>query len=327
MEKFAAWGQAAAALVTLAVSLNAVEAFSQEWPVRPVRIIVITPPGGIPDSSARLLAGPLSKAIGQPVLVENRPGGGGNIATDAVAKAAPDGHTLLLSGGNHAVNPVLIPNPGFDYEKDIASVSMMAEANMVLVASQSFAPNNLTELIALAKQKPGAIAMGISPIGTPNHLGAELLAKMANIDINLITYKGIGQSLPDLISGQVQLAVAAVPSVLPHVRAGKLKALAVTRAQRSSLAPEIPTAGESGLPGFEVNAWVCLMVTGGTPMPVIRKINAEVRKAMALPEVRESMIKQGLEPWTTTPEELDAYIKAEALKWSAVLKTAKVKSN
>ncbi|MSQ73519.1 MAG: tripartite tricarboxylate transporter substrate binding protein [Betaproteobacteria bacterium] len=312
---------------SLSAALFAGHAFAQEWPARPVRIIVITPPGGIPDSAARLLAVPLSKAIGQPVVVENRPGAGGNIATDAVAKALPDGHTLLLTGNNHAVNPVLIPNPGFDYQKDLSSVSMMAEANMVLVASQSFAPNNLTELIALAKQKPGTIAVAISPIGTPNHLGPELLAKMANIDINLILYKGIFQSLPDLISGQVQLAVAAVPSILPQVRAGKLKALAVTRGQRSPLAPEIPTAAESGLPGFEVNAWVCLMATGGTPPAVIRRINAEVRKAMGLPEVRESMVKQGLEPWTSTPEELDSYIKAEAQKWSEVLKTAKIKSN
>lgn len=312
----------------LSAACCAASAIAQEWPARTVRLIVVTPPGGTPDAVARLLSGAIANSTGQPVIVENRPGAGGNIAAEVVAKAPQDGHTLLVSGNNIAVNPVLIPNPGFDYQKDIAPVSMLASAtNMVLAASTTFAPNNITELVALAKSKPGTVTMATSAIGTPNHLGAELLAKMANIDINLILYKGISQSLPDLISGQVQLTFAAVPSVLPQLRAGKLKALAVASTQRSPLAPDILTAAESGLPGYEVNAWLCLMVTGGSPAVVVRRINAEVRKAMALPDVRGSVIKQGFEPLTTTPEDLDAYIRAEATKWSAVLKTAILKTN
>jgi tripartite-type tricarboxylate transporter receptor subunit TctC len=300
-------------------------AVAQDWPQRPLRIMVIAAPGGLPDAMARLIAKHLTSSLGQPVVVENRPGAGGNMAALAVAKAEPDGTTLLLTGTNHATNPALIPDAGFDYERDLAPVTMVAEANMLLVAHPSLPADNVAGLVALAKQKPGSVAIAMSPIGTPNHLGAELLAQKAGIELTFVTYPGIGPAMPDLLAGRTQIAISAMSSIYPHVAAGSLKALAVTRPVRSPFAPHIPTVSESGIPGFDVNAWVCLMATGGTPAPIVARLNAEVRAMMALPEVRESFAKQGLEASTMSPQELGDYIKAESVKWAGVLKNAKVR--
>ncbi len=313
------------ALLAGAAALFGAPAGAQDWPQRPVKILVMAAPGGLPDMVARVVAKHLTVSLGQPVVVENRPGAGGNIAALAVAKAAPDGHMLLLTGNNQAVNPTLLPNPGFDYDRDLTPVSMVAEANMLLVATPSLPVKNITELVALAKRQPNAIQVAISPIGTPNHLGAELLTQMAGIELGIIPYTGIGVATPDLLAGRVHLAISAIPSVHPHVVAGTLKALAVTRKARSPFAPDVPTAGESGLPGFDLNAWVCIMATGGTPAPIVQRLNEEIRKIMALPEVRESFAKQGADPSTMSPAELGAYIKAESVKWAGVLKNAKVK--
>jgi tripartite-type tricarboxylate transporter receptor subunit TctC len=314
-------------VVLAGATLCATSALSpaQDWPQRPLRIMVIAAPGGLPDVMARLVAKHLTDVLGQPVVVENRPGAGGNMAALAAAKAAPDGYTLLLTGNNHAVNPTLIPDAGFDYERDLAPVTMVAEANMLLVAHPSLGVSNVAELVALAKQKPNTIAAAISPIGTPNHLGAELLGQRAGIDLTFVPYPGIGPATPDLLAGRVHIAISAMSSMYPHVAAGSLKALAVTRPVRSPLAPAIPTVSESGIPGFDVNAWICLMTTGGTPEPIIARLNAAVRHAMALPEVRDNFVKQGLEASTMSPAELGAYIKSESVKWAEVLKNAKVK--
>jgi tripartite-type tricarboxylate transporter receptor subunit TctC len=312
-------------LVAAAALFGAPPAGAQDWPQRPVKILVIAAPGGLPDMMARVVAKHLTVALGQPVVVENRPGAGGNIAALAVARAAPDGYTLLLTGNNQAVNPTLLPNPGFDYDRDLTPVGMLAEANMILVATPSLPASNITELVALAKRQPNTIQIAISPIGTPNHLGAELLGQMTGAEFGIVPYTGIGAATPDLLAGRVHLAISAIPSVHPHVVAGTLKALAVTRKARSPFAPDIPTAGESGLPGFDLNAWVCIMATGGTPAPIVQRLNEEIRKIMALPEVRESFAKQGAEPSTMSPAELGAYIKAESDKWAAVLQHAKVK--
>ena len=242
-----------------------------------------------------------------------------------MAKAAPDGYTLLLTGTNHATNPTLIPDAGFDYERDLAPVTMVAEANMLLVAHPSLPAKNVAELVALARAQPNSIAVAISPIGTPNHLGAELLAQKANLELTFVPYAGIGPAMPDLLAGRVQIAISAMSSMYPQVAAGNVRALAVTRLVRSPFAPTIPTVAESGIPGFDLNAWVCLMATGGTPPPIIARLNEEVRKMMALPEVRDSFSQQGLEASTMSPAELGAYIKAESVKWADVLKNAKVK--
>ena len=313
-------------LLACGIALGAqASAGAQDWPQRPLRILVIASPGGLPDAMARLVAKHLTTSLGQPVVVENRPGAGGNMAALGVAKAPPDGYTLLLTGTNQALNPTLIPDPGFDYERDLAPVTMVAEANMLLVAHPSLPANNVKDLVALAKQKPGSIAIAISPIGTPNHSGAELLMQMAGIELTVVPYPGIGAATPDLLAGRVHIAISAISSIYPNVAAGSLKALGVTRPVRSPFAPHIPTVAEQGLPGFDVNAWVCLMATGGTPAPIIARLNAEVRNMMALPEVRENFAKQGLEASTMSPAELGAYIKNESQKWAHVLKDAKVK--
>ena len=204
---------------------------------------------------------------------------------------------------------------------------MIGESNMLLISSPSFAANNVKELIALAKKQPGGVSMGVSVLGSPNHVGAELLSSMAGIELNFIVYKGIGATLPDLMSGNLQLSIGSFPGTIGQVRGGRVKGLAVTRLKREPQAPEIPTVNESGLPGFEMNTWIVLMATGGTPRPVIERLGAEARKAMALPEVKAAMEKQGIEGSQMTPAETDAYIKAEVRKWTPVLKNAKLKAS
>ena len=296
---------------------------AQGWPSRPVRIAIIVAPGGLPDLVARAVAAQLGPAIGQSVVVENRPGGGGNIATEFVAKATPDGHTLLVTGPNHAVNRTLIPNPGFDYERDLAPITMMAEANLLLVAHPGLPANGVAEMIALAKRKPGSLAFSTSVIGSPNHVGAELIALMSGAEFNVITYKGIAQAIQEVVSGESQLVIASIQAVLPMIRAGRLKPLAVTQPKRSRFVPEVPTLSESGLAGFDVNTWICLLATGGTPQAVVDRLNAEVKRIVASAEIRETLEKQTAEPWTTSPAETAAVIRAETAKWAGVLKNVK----
>ena len=312
-----------AGLALACAMLFPVFALAQAWPSRPLRIAIIVAPGGLPDLVARAVAAQLGPAIGQPVVVENRPGGGGNIATEFVAKAPPDGHTLLVTGPNHAVNRTLIPNPGFDYEKDLVPITMMAEGNLLLVAHPGVAATNVMELIALAKRKPGSIAFSTSVIGSPNHVGAELIALMSGAEFNVIVYKGIAQAIQEVVSGESQLVIASIQAVLPMVKAGRLKMLALTQAKRSRYVPEVPTVADSGLPGFDVNTWICLLATGGTPPPVVDRLNAEVRKIVASPEIRETLERQTAEPWTTSPAETVAAIRAETVKWAGVLKNVK----
>jgi tripartite-type tricarboxylate transporter receptor subunit TctC len=298
---------------------------AEDWPQRPVRILVGIAPGGLPDTAARVVARQLSISLGQGVVVENRPGAGGNIAAQAVAIAPPDGYTLLLTGNNHATNPILLPNPGFDYERDIVPVAMVADARMLLVASPQLPANNVGEVLALAKRDPSALNFAIAPIGTPGHLGAELFLQMSGANIAIVPYTGIGPALPDLMAGRVQLVIGAIPSVYPLVANGNLKALAITSLQRSPFVADIPTVAESGLPGFEVNAWVCLMAPGKTPQAIVDKINTEVGKALQTADVRENFAKQGAAPSIMTAPQLGRFIKEEETKWARVLKNAKAK--
>ena len=299
---------------------------AQDWPQRPLRIMVIAAPGGLPDVMARLVAKHLTEALGQPVVVENRPGAGGNMAALAVAKAAPDGYTLLLTGTNHATNPTLIPDAGFDYERDLAPVTMVAEANMLLVAHPSLPANNVAELVALAKQKPNrgrdrdfadrhAQSSWRGAAGTKGghrpHLRA--LSRHRACHARPAGRPGAARDL-----GHVLDLSACCRRHAEGARGDAPGALAV-RAER------FRPWSKSGIPGYDVNAWVCLMTTGGTPEPIIARLNAEVRKTMALPEVRDSFAKQGLEASTMSPDELGAYIKSESVKWADVLKNAKVK--
>lgn len=311
--------------ILIASMVLGTDARSQEWPQKPVKLVVGTAPGGLVDIMGRLIAKYLADEIGQPTVVENKPGAGGNIAAKIVASAPPDGHTLLLTGNNHAVNPTLLPNPGFNYETDFAPVAMIAQSNMILTASPSLPARDVAGVIGLARKSPDMVSMAISPIGTPNHLGAELLMQMANIKLTIIPYSGVSAAIPDLMSNRIQLALGAVPSVLPYVQDGRLKALAVTRLSRTPFAPQIPTADESGLKGYDVNAWTCMMAPAGTPAAALKQINAAMAKVLSNSELREVLGKQGAELSAMSPEELGSFISREATKWATVLKNAHVR--
>jgi tripartite-type tricarboxylate transporter receptor subunit TctC len=300
----------------------AAPAGAQPWPQRPVRIVVITPPGGFPDFAARILADEMSGLLGQPVIVENRPGGGGNIAANAVATAPPDGHTLLLTGNNHAVNATLLPNPGFDYVKSFTPIGMVAFSNMLLVSSPTLKATGVADVLRQAHENPGALSIATTQIGTPGHLGAELLLQMGDVDITPVPYGGVAKASLDVVSGRVDLMISAFPAVLPLVDSGKLKALAVTRLQRSSIVPDIPTVAESGLPGFDVSGWVGVMAPAETPAAIVLQLNALVRRVLARKEVIEAFAKEGLDATPSSPEEFATQMQAEQQKWAKVLSHA-----
>jgi tripartite-type tricarboxylate transporter receptor subunit TctC len=299
---------------------------AQDWPGnKPIRFEVTAAAGGLTDIVPRELSNYLSASIGVPVVVENRPGAGGNIAAAIVAKAEPDGHTLLVTGLNQAVNPTLLPNPGFDYERDLVPVSMVVVAKILLVASPNFPAANITDIITMAKQKPKSVSFAISVIGTPNHLAAEMLAQYADIDLTFVPYDGIARSLPDLTANRVDLAAGAISTMLPQVRSGALKALAVLSPQRSPLAPDIPTSGEAGFPALQIDAWICFMGTGGTPAPIINRLDQEIAKTLSLPEVRDTFARQGVEIFHLNPHELAAFLQSEATRFGGLLKHLRAK--
>jgi tripartite-type tricarboxylate transporter receptor subunit TctC len=301
-------------------------AAAQSWPgTKPIRFEAGSAAGGIIDLVPRELSNYLSASIGVPVVVEDRPGAGGNIAAAFAAKAEPDGHTLLVTGANQAVNPTLLPNPGFDYERDLVPVSMVLSAKMLLVASPAFPAKSITEVIEIAKQKPKSVSIAISVIGSPNHLGAEMLAQFGDIDLTFVPYDGMAQAIPDLIANRVDLAVGGMSTLLPQVRNGALKALAVTSLRRSPLAPEIPTSVEAGLPRMQLEGWICVMGTGGTPAPIIARLDEEIAKVLALPEVRDAFAKRGIEIFHLNPDELGQFLRSEAVRFSSLLRHSRVK--
>jgi tripartite-type tricarboxylate transporter receptor subunit TctC len=296
-----------------------------DWPgTKPIRFEVVAAAGGLTDIVPRTLSNPLAASIGVPVVVENRPGAGGNVAAAVVARAEPDGHMLLVTGSNLVANQTLLPNPGFDYGRDLAPVAMVVKSKLLLVASPSFAANSITDVIALAKQKRKSVSIAISPIGTPNHLAAEMLAQFGGVDLNFVAYNGIGQALPDLIAGRIDLGIAAISVLLPQVRSGALKALAVISPQRYPLAPDIPTAAESGLAELQIDGWICVMTTGGTPDSIVARLDGEIAKALAAPEVRDSFAKQGVEIAHMNPNQLGEFLRAEAARFNKLLKNSRV---
>jgi tripartite-type tricarboxylate transporter receptor subunit TctC len=313
--------------ILLGALLSAAQpAAAQDWPgTKPIRFEAGSAAGGLIDFVPRELSNYLSASIGVPVVVEDRPGGGGNIAAGVVAKAEPDGHTLLVTGSNQAVNPTLLPNPGFDYERDLVPVSMVLSAKLLLVASPAFPAKNINEVIKIAKQKPKSVSIAISVVGSPNHLAAEMLAQFGDIALTFVPYDGMAQAIPDLIANRVDLAVGAMSTLLPQVRSGALKALAVTSLQRSPLAPDIPTSVEAGLPQMQLEGWICIMATGGAPASVVARLDEEIAKVLALPEVRDAFVKQGIEIFHLNPDELGQFLRSEAVRFSSLLKHARVK--
>ena len=300
---------------------------AQGYPARPIRIIVPVATGGIADYYARVIGSKLHETWGQPVLVENRAGGGGNIGSDIVAKAPPDGYTMVMGFiGSHAVNPFLIRNMPYDPQRDFVPVAMVIEAEGLLAVHPSVPVNSVAELLALARAQPGKLSYASGGIGTSSHLAGELFKSMTGADIVHIPYKGNAPAIADLIGGQTQLTFATMPTVLPHVRAGKLRGLAVIGATRSAALPQLPTIAESGVPGFSVNNWIGLFAPAGTPNEIVRKVNAEVMRIMRLPEVARRMDVEGERFTPNTPEEFAAFIRSEVVKWGKAVKDAGLKA-
>jgi tripartite-type tricarboxylate transporter receptor subunit TctC len=309
----------------VALALFAAQALAQGFPSRPVKLLVGVPPGGPTDTLARAIAPELGDALGQPIVVENRPGASGVIATDAVAKASPDGHSLAFIYITHATNPSLIAKLPYDTLRDFAPVSLVGRQSMVLLANPAFAAGSVAELVAAAKAAPGRIDYGASDAGSAPHLAAELFKRMAGIDLTPIYYKGTAPALTDLLAGQIPVMFVSNISALPHVKAGKLKALGVTGAERTALAPEIPTIAESGLAGYEAYGWYGIAAPARTPAAVIARLQAEVAKIAQNPAMKSRLAAQGLELVGNTPAQFDAFIRAEIDKWRAVLKAAGIK--
>ena len=307
----------ALALVLLAASA----ALAQDYPSRPVRIVVPLSPGGFSDTPARILAPRLSEQFGRQFYVENRPGAGGTIGWDFVAKSAPDGYTLAITGNTLLVGAHLYKNVPYDALKDFTHVTMMASGPYVLVVNPQKVPvNSVRELIAAAKAKPGAIDYASSGNGSSQHLVGALFNSMAGVQLNHVPYKGSGPAMQDLLGGQVGVSFAGVPNVLGQVRSGKLKALGVTTPKRWFALPEVPTIAEAGIPGYEATLWLSISGPAGMPAPIVQRLYAEISKALQDPGLRESFRAVGVEPDATSGEELMRYMRSEDEKWGKVVK-------
>jgi tripartite-type tricarboxylate transporter receptor subunit TctC len=309
----------------LALVAGALPAMAQPaaWPNKPVRIVVTFPPGGAPDTLARLLADKWS-ALGQPVTVDNKPGAGGNIGSDMVAKSPPDGATLVLGTvGTHAINAALYDKMPYNNLKDFTPISFLASTPNLLVVNKAVPANNVQELVALAKREP--LAFGSSGSGTSIHLSGELFNTLAGVKMQHVPYKGRAQAIPDLLGGRIAMIFDNMPSALPLVKSGELKALGVTSAQRSPAAPDIPTIAESGLPGFEATSWFALLGPAGMSREVQLRINQEVARVLALPDVKEKLATLGLDANPGTPEALMALMQSETAKWAKVVKASGAK--
>jgi tripartite-type tricarboxylate transporter receptor subunit TctC len=293
------------------------------YPSKPIRIVVPFPPGGATDILARAIGNELSKAFNQSVVIENKGGGGGNPGADLVAKSAPDGYTLVMATvGTHAINMSLYSKMPYDAVRDFEPVVLVAGVPNLLVVHPSVPAKSVRELTALAKAQPGKLNVASSGSGTSIHLAAELYKQMAGVDIVHVPYKGSAPAVADLLGGQVQMMFDNLPVSLPHVRAGKLRPLAVTSMTRSSALPEVPTMDEEGYKGFDATSWFGLLAPAGTPREIITRLNAASVKALASPEMRERLAAQGAEPVGNTPEQFAAFIKAEIEKWSKIVKAS-----
>jgi tripartite-type tricarboxylate transporter receptor subunit TctC len=323
-----AWARVVA-LFFVSVGLGAATALAQDakdYPNKPIRFIVPYPPAGGTDIVARILNEPLAAALGQPIVIDNRGGAGGNLGTDIAAKAAPDGYTVLFTLSSHTINPKLYDKLPFDVEKDFVPISLAALVPQILVANLSVPANNVTELIALAKREPGKLNYASVGTGSPAHIAGELFKLKAGVDIVHVPYKGGGPAITDTLGGQVQLAFVSIPAALQYVKAGKLKALAVTSDKRSQAAPDIPTIAESGVPDCVVNSWYGALVPAKTPPAIVAKLHAAFVKVLALPEVKEKLFLQGAEAASSTSAEFDRRIRDELKQWEYVIREAKIKA-
>ena len=307
-------------LLLLAAPLGA--AAADDYPSRPMRVIVPFPPGGGNDIVGRIVALKLGEGLGQPVVVDNRGGAGGTVGTDIAAKAAADGHTLLVNNISLAVNHTLFPKLPYDTLKDLAPVSLIGRQANVLVVHPGVSAKSVRELLAYARAKPGEVNYGSGGVGTASHLATEMLKLMTQTEMTHVPYKGLGPALTDLVGGRLHLIISTMASALPQIKAGKLRPLAVTTAQRSSFYPEVPTMNEAGVKGYEFSTWYGLLAPARTPRAIVERLSVETRKALASASVREQFAAQGLEPAGSTPQEFGAYLTNEVRKWAKVVKAS-----
>jgi tripartite-type tricarboxylate transporter receptor subunit TctC len=312
----------AVALAVLAIST----ASAQPYPSRPIKIVVPYPPGGFNDTLGRTLATKFSEAWGQPSFVENKPGGNTLIGNEFVAKSPPDGYTLLVVAFPFSVVPSLFKTMPYDTVRDLTPVILAASSANLLVVHPSLPAKSVGELLALAKAKPGSLSYASTGNGSSNHISMELFKSLAGVNIVHIPYKGSAPAVTDLLGGQVQLMFDNTPNVLPHVKAGKLLALGSSGPKRDALTPDVPTVAEAGVPGYELTVWFGLVAPAGTPREVVQKLNAEVIKILAMPDVRARFLAQGVEPQGGTPEQFGEHIKSQMAKWAKVVQDAGVKA-
>ena len=313
-------GLAAAALAGLVLP-----AAAQDYPTKSVRIVVPFAAGGPADVFSRQLAQYLSESLKQSFVVEDQPGAGSIIGTNAVAHAAADGYTLLAMSNTHTTNESLVPNKPFALMRDFVPVSPINYSDLVMVVHPSVPAKDLKEFIALAKSKPGGLNYASSGTGTPYHMAGELFKSMSGTDIQHVPYRGSSGARNDVLGGQVQMMFDAITTMAPNVQAGQVRALATTGEKRSTVLPDVPTVAEAGVPGYEATIWLGIMAPKGTPQAIVDKLNAEIRKAINAPAVKEMWAKQGAVPMNMTPAEFGAYLEKDIVKWANVVKTANIK--
>ncbi len=313
-------------LAFLAALLLNAAAHAQAYPSKPVRLIVPFAPGGTTDVLARLVAQKLTDALGQQFIIENKPGAGGNIGTELAVKSPADGYTLVMSfDGTLAINPNTYAKMPFDPQKDLATVANVAQVPLLIVVHPGVAAKTIVEFVALAKASPGRINYSSAGHGSTGHLTGELFRARAGIEIVHVSYKGGGQAVQDLLGGQIQMLVTALPTVEGHLKGGKLRALAFTSSRRMPGAPEVPTLAEAGYPGIEVLSWYGILAPAGTPPEIVRRLNAEINRVLQAPEVRERLTALGTEPTGGSPEQFAQVIRADTARWAKVVSDAGIR--
>jgi tripartite-type tricarboxylate transporter receptor subunit TctC len=313
--------------LALLAALAAGAAWAQDnWPTRPIKFILPFPPGGGTDILGRQIAEKLGERLGQPVVTENRGGAGGNVGAEAAAHSAPDGYTIVLVAPSLAISPTLYSRLNYDAVKDLQPITLVATIPNVLITQPSLGPT-LKDFIATVKQKPGEYNFGSGGAGTSNHLGGELFNIVAGTKLVHVPYKGVNLAMQDVLAGRIHLVVIGLPAALPHIKSGRLRALAVISSHRLPAIPDVPTAAEAGLSNFDVTTWYGILTPSGTPRPIVERLNRELVAVMNSPDMKDRLAKQGTEVRTSTPEEFSAYIKSEIAKWGDVIRKAGLHAN
>jgi tripartite-type tricarboxylate transporter receptor subunit TctC len=312
-------------LALLSLTVLSATGYAQTYPARPIRIIVPFGVGGPADIYARFVGAKLQDVLGQPFVVENRPGAGAVVGSDAVAKSAPDDYTLLMMSNTHTVNETLIPKKPYDLMRDLAPINGVNYSDLLMVIHPSVPANNLKEFLALAKSKPKDLNYASSGPGTPYHMAGELFKTMAGVDIVHVPYKGSDGARAGILGGQVQMMIDAITTMAPNVSSGRLKAMGTTGKTRSTVLPDVPTLAEAGVPGYEAGIWLGLMAPAGTPRPILERLNVEISKVINAPEVKDNWLKQGAAPMSMTLDQFDRFLRDEIVKWANVVKVSGAK--